>query len=738
MPHSTEQTIPEDLYDRANLFFPKFDEETIEDLDTFIHHSKKDLISFAQENNFGVGLSSLNKQQIVRIIQEKLFDSLDLSIPTDIQAELDAIYQKRREKKSEQEQKKQAKKEKAIGIDKTEWKKLNSFALIEKIPRKAFTLNVGPQFQQSTYPTIFSVVRLLFEGCVSLLLQELNQKIKDEVCPKRKHPPEIDEPTLWAYFACFIHFSLFQRTRIENFWGKNRKTTKKNDTEPNKSSKTSKKSKKSRKNSDEQAENDSSLTLTPQSSEAASNSSTNSSIDSSISSSNISSNNSSNSKKTEGNEIKIDPDPWILKLFPNMDHYDVINRAIGRVSDKTFRKMEEIVAKNFQKHWICCQQIAIDEMLSPLRGFSKFIQYEKDKPHKWGHKYFLLCDAFGYCYNFMFYGREKGVEIQETGQTIQSSVSSSSCLSSKTLSNSFSPYNIVLSLLKPIQKNSNYELFVDNYYSSINLAEKLLSEGFDFTATMKRNIPNVAFWEWKEKEMEKSGGVEFPFVGFESTKNPVLNVFSFKDHEKVVRMISTVTKTEKMKKRCWDQVQRKHYDSMRLAVQVYYSWFKNAVDKFDQNFLNFFRPRCFRWNAQKSRMFTLFKIILINAIKMLQWFENPLEEVDEEEKYVYKPQHHYLAHLKDQMSSYCLQKAEENKKKQQELKNEVKKKKTALRVQKFRAKKRLASQTDAIQPEIPTISVNARDVIKSPPPQKKQKKFVFVMENPQNYSSYVQ
>ena len=155
---------------------------------------------------------------------------------------------------------------------------MNSFAtrtrstLIEKIGGKQFLLKSGPTFEKSAFPTIFSVVCALFEGCMPILLEDVTQKIKDEVCPKRKTPPEVDEPTLWGYFACFLFFSLFQRTRIENFWGKNRKTTRKDGTNPKKG-KGKNETVPKKKKSDQQSDEDPRESVIPENSSNSSNSS---------------------------------------------------------------------------------------------------------------------------------------------------------------------------------------------------------------------------------------------------------------------------------------------------------------------------------------------------------------------------------------------------------------------------------------------------------------------------------
>ena len=64
----------------------------------------------------------------------------------------------------------------------------------------------------------------------------------------------------------------------------------------------------------------------------------------------------------------------------------------------------KILVKNFQKHYILGNRITIDESLLHFTGKNKMKFYIPMKPHKWGFKLHLLCDAdTSYVYNILFY-----------------------------------------------------------------------------------------------------------------------------------------------------------------------------------------------------------------------------------------------------------------------------------------------------------------------------------------------
>jgi len=49
------------------------------------------------------------------------------------------------------------------------------------------------------------------------------------------------------------------------------------------------------------------------------------------------------------------------------------------------------------------QRLSVDEQMCATKMKTFLRQYLPDKPHKWGVKFFNLCDSSGFCYNFEIY-----------------------------------------------------------------------------------------------------------------------------------------------------------------------------------------------------------------------------------------------------------------------------------------------------------------------------------------------
>ena len=71
----------------------------------------------------------------------------------------------------------------------------------------------------------------------------------------------------------------------------------------------------------------------------------------------------------------------------------------------------DLVLENFQSSYQPYQQILIDESMISYKGRFSFIQYMRNKPHKWGLKAWVLADSTnGYTWGWMLYtGKEGGV-----------------------------------------------------------------------------------------------------------------------------------------------------------------------------------------------------------------------------------------------------------------------------------------------------------------------------------------
>ena len=107
------------------------------------------------------------------------------------------------------------------------------------------------------------------------------------------------------------------------------------------------------------------------------------------------------------------------------------------------------------------QQLSVDERMVKSKARTHFVQYMKNKPVKWGFKYWVIADASGYTVDFDLY----------TGKSADSERGRLAC-------------NVVLKLAQPFCFQG-YEIFVDNFYTSPTLFVELLSLGITATGMQK-------------------------------------------------------------------------------------------------------------------------------------------------------------------------------------------------------------------------------------------------------------
>lgn len=123
---------------------------------------------------------------------------------------------------------------------------------------------------------------------------------------------------------------------------------------------------------------------------------------------------------------------------------------------------------NFKKVYNLSQKICIDESLLYFRGRNKLKFYLPHKPHKWGFKLHLLCDAENnYVYDIIF----------DPGRTDKNLI----CLDD----NSFI-HSIILKLVEGLD-NRGHILFFDSWYSSTAIIQKLRAKNIFATSILKNN-----------------------------------------------------------------------------------------------------------------------------------------------------------------------------------------------------------------------------------------------------------
>ena len=148
--------------------------------------------------------------------------------------------------------------------------------------------------------------------------------------------------------------------------------------------------------------------------------------------------------------------------------FHISNNEFDDKSDKLYKLRPVILTLNgkYKRFFQPGPEITIDEKMIKFHGRSKFKQFLKDKPTKWGFKIFILADSVsGYVHSWKMY---EGKEDKPVKNLIQ---------------------KIVLELTEGLS-NQGHKLYMDSYYTTITIAQELAKLMIGVTATIKKNSKN--------------------------------------------------------------------------------------------------------------------------------------------------------------------------------------------------------------------------------------------------------
>ncbi|XP_060845755.1 piggyBac transposable element-derived protein 4-like [Rhopalosiphum padi] len=120
------------------------------------------------------------------------------------------------------------------------------------------------------------------------------------------------------------------------------------------------------------------------------------------------------------------------------------------------------IVNRFQNVMEPGEVLAVDETMVPFRGRLLFRQYIPGKAHKYDVKLFKLCGTNGYTYNVQVYGGKSQVDGKRLG-----------C-------------RVVLDLSRRYL-NMGRTMVTDNFYTSITLANELLTNDTHLVGTLRSN-----------------------------------------------------------------------------------------------------------------------------------------------------------------------------------------------------------------------------------------------------------
>lgn len=206
------------------------------------------------------------------------------------------------------------------------------------------------------------------------------------------------------------------------------------------------------------------------------------------------------------NAMKRDRFLSILKFLRFSDN----NTARNEDRLHKIRNIVEAFVDTFRSSIRPGKNIVIDESMVPWRGRLCFRQYIPGKRHKYGVKLYKLCLPEGYTYNIEIYAGKN-----------QTTIKKSHC------------HDVVMRLLNGLLFEGRV-LFIDNYYTTVPLAEELLENSTFICGTVKIN---KKFLPPQAKQKQKRGGI----MSFENRsgvkflkwtdKRPVCMLTTSKNHQ---------------------------------------------------------------------------------------------------------------------------------------------------------------------------------------------------------------
>lgn len=231
-----------------------------------------------------------------------------------------------------------------------------------------------------------------------------------------------------------------------------------------------------------------------------------------------------------------------LLVFIRFD--DKSTRSERREKDKLapIRDVWEAVCKNLTKHYLPGSNITVDEQLVPFRGRCPFRQYMASKPDKYGMKIFWVTDSrtFYPLKGIPYLGKEGTTKATNLGSTV------------------------VLHLTEPYN-HSNRNVTCDNFFTSLDLGNQLLSNGLTMVGTLRKNKPFIPpeFQPNRTRENESS------LFGFTNNFTLVSYVPS---KSKAVLLLSSMHHTN-------DTIVE---EANKPDIILYYNETKSGVDTLDQ------------------------------------------------------------------------------------------------------------------------------------------------------------
>ena len=200
---------------------------------------------------------------------------------------------------------------------------------------------------------------------------------------------------------------------------------------------------------------------------------------------------------------------------------------------------------------------SIDEMMVPYKGkFGNIRHYIRGKLHPWGFKVWARCSVQGLLHDFDVYqgkGGDKGANVFGIGG------------------------DVVVKLCETLPKDVGHKIYADNFFTSVELIEKLSEDGFLYAGTVRKNrLAKCNVLE--ENALKKKGRGSHDFR-VESKTNTMC--VRWQD-SKAVTLMSNYAGPEPMDKaRRWDKSKKDYTNVDRPYIIREYNTHMGCVDMLD-------------------------------------------------------------------------------------------------------------------------------------------------------------
>lgn len=230
------------------------------------------------------------------------------------------------------------------------------------------------------------------------------------------------------------------------------------------------------------------------------------------------------------------------------------------------------------------RDVTIDESLMLFKGRLHWKQYIPLKRSRFGIKSFMLCESkSGYVYQFIIY-TGKGTIFDDNYQHL--------CKSSQ----------VVMTLLKPLL-NKGYCLTTDNYYTSPELADILLSHHTDIYGTLKINRKDIP------KELQSKKLKRGEICAYQRGKVCIIKWMD----KKIVTLLSTIHSPEMV-----EVASHNNEIKRKPKVVMEYNNTMGGVDRMDQHLTSYPIIKKRGKKYYKKIFFHLLDISVWNAFVLYQ------------------------------------------------------------------------------------------------------------------------